>query len=156
MVIPTTGWPQGVTQNPAAPPDWGWRVHIVVDTRPDLQRPPAVRPEPLTNGTPDVNTSMAGYRAVVARHQKQVDNMNHDRQIVFASNLGIVRFQRDGTVLTASHDLFAVHLAPFDTRALPYTRHEVQLTADAQEQPPFVSTVPAPLDVRGRSAADNS
>jgi hypothetical protein len=156
VVIPTTGWPQGVTQNPAAPPDWGWRVHIVVDTRPDLQRPPAVRPEPLTNGTPDVNTSMAGYRAVVARHQKQVDNMNHDRQIVFASNLGIVRFQRDGTVLTASHDLFAVHLAPFDTRALPYTRHEVQLTADAQEQPPFVSTVPAPLDVRGRSAADNS
>ena len=143
-ILPTIGWPAGTTQTSITPPDWAWRVHIVRDRRPDAQRPPAVRPESLRNGTPDIPANLAGYRSAVARHQVQVDNMNHDRQMVFASNLGVVRFERTGTVLTAFQDLFAVHRPPFDSRPLPYTRHAVRLTADPQEKQPVI---PPPVAV---------
>jgi hypothetical protein len=56
---------------------------------------------------------------------KQLDNMNHDRQIVFASNLGLVRFERPDGRLRAIHELFAAHRD--EPLPLIYARHQIDL-----------------------------
>lgn len=141
VLLPSHGWPRGTTQNHDRPPDWAWRAHIPIDDRLDLQRPEGVRPtQTLVPGNPnaDIKLDLDGYRRVAARHAAELNNINHDRQIVFASNLGVITFERTAGVLEAVQDLYALHVAPFDQKPEPYTRHKIALSAKPTEIQPEV------------------
>jgi hypothetical protein len=154
VLLPTEGWPAGTTENPLRPPDWTWRMDVVRDERPESERPASVRPVDLVPGDPgaDVATDLDGYRGAIVRHvkhmDKHADNLAHARQILFASNLGQVHFERrpdpDGR-LHAVHQLHA--LAAHDLAATGPSivmRHEVALdvTPDSpiehRQRPTFV------------------
>jgi hypothetical protein len=135
VLLPTEGWPGGTAENPARPPDWTWRAHIVRDERPDAARPESARPSPLVPPG-DVLLDVEGYRRTAVRHVKQLDHLNHQRQLVFASNLGRVRFERPGGTLTAVQELFAVHPdAAEPERPEIHTRHVVALETPAGQTP---------------------
>jgi hypothetical protein len=108
VLLPTHGWPAGTAENPARPLDWTWRAHIVRDQRPDAERPAAARPSPLVPGG-DVLLDVDGYRRAAVRHVKQLDNLNHGRHLLFASNIGRLRFERREGALVAIQELFAAH-----------------------------------------------
>ena len=137
VLLPTEGWPAGTLENPLRPPDWSWRMDIVRDERPDSERPTSVRPADLVPGDPtaDVSTNLDGYRKTIVRQVKQMDkekdNLAFARQILFASNLGQVNFERhaapDGR-LHAVHQLYAIaaHEAAATSPSV-VMRHEVAL-----------------------------
>jgi hypothetical protein len=135
VLLASEGWPAGTVENPSKPPDWSWRVDIVRDDRPDMQRASIVRPPDLVPGSPttDVTTNLDGYRKAMVRHVKQMDkqsdNLAHARQVLFASNLGQVRFERGADqILRGVHELYA--LAAHESAAtLPavVTRHQIPL-----------------------------
>jgi hypothetical protein len=126
VLIPATGWPETVTFN--RPPDWSWRAHVVLDPRPDAERPEIARPAPLPEGT-DAAT-VDGYRQLVARHVKQFKASTHGRQILMANNLGRIRFEQTPEALHAVQELFTVHpKAPDPKKAEVYTLQRVQLAA---------------------------
>jgi hypothetical protein len=137
VLLPTEGWPDGTAENPQRPPDWTWRLDIVRDERPDSQRPTSVRPADLVPGNPsaDVTTNLDGYRKAIVRHvkhmDKQKDNLAHARQILFASNLGQVHFERrpapDGRLYSV-HQLHAISTTDLAAvRPSVVMRHEVAL-----------------------------
>jgi hypothetical protein len=139
-LLPTVGWPAGTVENPLRPPDWAWRMDLpLVDTRPDAERPAPVRPETLVPGSPDVDvaTNLDGYRRAAVRHVKQLEDFNHGRQLLFASNIGVVSFTRSTPAsLEAVHELLAVHpQSAVQTRGEVFTRHVVPLIVDAQDRP---------------------
>jgi len=117
-LLPTEGWPPGTNENIAKPPDWAWRLDIIRDERPEAARSPNVRPVDLVPGNPnaDVAGNLDGYRRAAARHvkhlDKQVDNLLTAREMLFASNLGLVRFERPAGSppgpLTAVQELWAL------------------------------------------------
>jgi len=103
-----TGWPAGTTLNQT--PDWSWRLKLALDDRPDdtaaNARPEKIRVGPIT---PDVNPQSgdphAAYRKVLARHV-EIFKKGAARRVVWDSNIGIVRFARDGAGnITATQDL---------------------------------------------------
>ena len=40
MLMPTFGWPEGTTVDPAKLPDWSWRLKPTLDVRQESERPP--------------------------------------------------------------------------------------------------------------------
>ena len=129
-MIPATGWPEGTAE--ARPPDWAWRAHVLLDERADAERPEPARPAPLPAGT-DAST-LEGYRQVAARHVKQFRRMKHGRQIMFANNLGVIRFEvagRNGKkTLDVIQELYAAHIeAPNPAKPELYTLHRFPLAA---------------------------
>ena len=138
-LLPTVGWPTGTVENPLRPPDWAWRMDIPVDTRPEAQRPEPVRPESLVPGDPnaDIVANRDGYKRAAVRHVKQLRDFNFTRQLLFASNLGIVTFRRPTpTTLEVAQDLMAVHPdSAVQGRAEVFTRHVIPLTVPAEERP---------------------
>jgi hypothetical protein len=138
-LLPTGGWPAGTVENAARPPDWAWRMDIPIDTRPDAERPLPVRPETLVPGSPgiDIAANREGYRRAAVRHVKQLADLNHARQLLFASNLGIVTFRRPTpTTIEAIQELMAVHPeSAVQTRGEVFTKHVVPLTVPAQDRP---------------------
>jgi len=154
VLLPTEGWPEGTTENPQRPPDWTWRMDVIRDERTDSERSTSVRPVDLVPGDPeaDVAADLAGYRKAIVRHvkhmDKQKDNLAHARQILFASNLGAVHFERrpePDNRLHAVHQLYAI--AAHDlaaTQPSVVMRHEVALdvTPDSpvehRQRPTFV------------------
>jgi hypothetical protein len=136
VLVPTHGWPEGATL--ARPPDWSWRMRVVVDERPDAERP---EPSRLLGLDGELEGDFdEGYRQIAARHASQLKKFNHSRQIIFANNLGVVRFLGEADTLTAVHELLTVHPEAADPR-LPevYARHEVALGATAEEPPTITS-----------------
>jgi hypothetical protein len=126
-------------------------MDIVRDDRPDTQRAASVRPPDLVAGSPttDVAPDLDGYRRAMVRHikhmDKERDNLTHTRQILFASNLGQVHFERGADqVLRGVHELYA--LAANESaanRPAIVTRHEIALDvpstapADQRARPTF-------------------
>jgi hypothetical protein len=154
VMIPTEGWPEGTTINPAHPPDWSWRLDVVRDTRKDSERPAPARPEPLDPASPeadvslpdgsDTETGSEAYRRIAARHALQLERFNNSRQILFASNLGVVRFEKREvsvagapTIITdAIHELYSTHPeADEPERPELYTRHVVPLRNPLEKRP---------------------
>jgi hypothetical protein len=126
VLIPSTGWP--ATAAFTRPPDWRWRAHVVLDQRPDAERPEITHPAPLPAGTDPA--TVAGYRQLVARHVKQFKASTHGRQILMANNLGRIHFEQTADSLTAVQELFAVHpLAPDPTKPEVYTVQRIQIAA---------------------------
>jgi hypothetical protein len=135
VLLPTHGWPQGTAENPGSPPDWTWRAHIVRDERPYAERPASARPSPLVPAG-DALLDLEGYRRAAVRHVKQLDNLNHQRQLLFASNLGMVRFERRDGTLTAIHELLAAHPdAPVPEQPELHARHVVALESPGESRP---------------------
>ncbi|HYW88416.1 MAG TPA: hypothetical protein VFB50_11635, partial [Chloroflexota bacterium] len=78
-----------------------------------------------------------GYRRAAVRHVKQLPDLNHARQLLYASNLGVVTFRRPTpTTLEAIHELMALHPeSPAQNRGEVFTRHVVPLDVGPQERP---------------------
>jgi hypothetical protein len=143
VLLPTEGWPDGTTENATHPPDWAWRLEVIRDVRPDASRPRAVQAAELIPGSPgqDIQGNLEGYRRVAVRHAKQLDNIEHTRQILFASNFGLIYF--DGT--NVIQDLFAAHpKAVQPDQPDVFSRHVISLQAPAGEAPRIPQPEAAP------------
>ncbi len=98
VLLPTRGWPAGTTVT--QPSDWSWRLRFSADPRPDDSSPDA-RPEKIriADVQPDVNLSVgdahAAYQKVLARHL-DVFKKAAARRVVWDSNVGVIKFERDG------------------------------------------------------------
>ena len=108
VLLPTHGWPAGTTLNQV--PDWSWRLTLSADPRPDdtsaTARPEKIRVPPIT---PDVDPLLGdpreAYRKVLVRHA-QIFKKGAARRVMWDSNVGLIRFTRDGAGnMTASQDL---------------------------------------------------
>jgi hypothetical protein len=151
VLVPTFGWPPIVTNDQ---PDWAWRVSWLRDARADNERPPMVQPASLfpldtSKKNADIErTDLENYAHVAERHARQLDRLAYSRQVLFASSLGVITFQKrteqqnnqDVDVLYAIQDLYTVQPDPQELVSRPkplvYTRHETPLRD-------LSSTVPA-------------
>jgi hypothetical protein len=149
-MLPTYGWPKGSVINPAALPDWSWRVEAIFDLRPDAARPPAIRPLDIEVDAEAMLTEIGapraldGYHAAVARHQRAVETLRNSRQMLFRSNFGVVRFEERSGVLHAIHELYTAARLPEDVGSAElkpdlFVLHEAALEAPAAIRPEQLS-----------------
>jgi hypothetical protein len=133
VLLPTHGWPAGTTV--ARAPDWSWRFRPVRDVRPIAERPEPARPAVLDehNATADAALTIEGYRLAAQRHARQLDKVGFTTQVLFESNLGVVRLDRTGGRLSAIHELHA--RPPGATDPGIYTLHSVVLEHAAGDPP---------------------
>lgn len=156
--LPVHGWPEDSSRpatDPAARtrvradkrPDFSWTLRPVFDTRPDTEpttRPTQARPVVFT-GTPPSQAALDGkgegafqaYAQVALRHFRQLDRLSHSRQILFRSNLGVVRFEAQGERLFAVHQLVTVLPDPLNRADTPHLlAPEVVMEQRAELTPP--------------------
>ena len=148
-LLPTLGWPDDTTVNPAQRPDWSWRVEPVFDLRADDKRPAPIQQfkfgdasgvqVALTEaGGPN---AIKGLHAVAARQQHSLETLKNSRQILFRSNFGLVRFERrEGGVLHAIHEMYTAARRPEETGTEPllpelFVLHEAALAAPGAVRP---------------------
>ena len=130
VTVPSAHWPQGTTMTT---PDACWRLDMVRDGRPDAQRELFVRPDPLpTFDTAKLEESAAKIASAHAAHLRS-GKLRFSRGAVFESNVGLVRFEREGTDLVACHDLYA-H-PPRENRAALVAAHRVNLQRFDERRP---------------------
>ena len=106
VLIPTFGWPEGTEIAAGRDADWSWRSHSVLDERPEADRDPQIRLQPVAPGTTE--RTVAALRAIAARHIQQAKKVNFTRQILFKANIGLVSFDKTDGTLRVTHDLYAV------------------------------------------------
>ncbi|HKR33536.1 MAG TPA: hypothetical protein VJT10_01790 [Steroidobacteraceae bacterium] len=147
-LLPTLGWPDDTTINPAQRPDWSWRVDPIFDLRADDARPAPIQPfkfgdasgvqVALTEaGGPN---SVKGFHAVAGRQQHALETLKNSRQILFRSNFGLVRFERREGVLHAIHEMYTAARRPEETGTEPllpalFVLHEAALSAPGATRP---------------------
>ncbi|MET0577771.1 MAG: hypothetical protein ABW122_03875, partial [Ilumatobacteraceae bacterium] len=175
VMIPTWGWPDDNTVappdpgydplkatrvNPAAPPDWRWRIEALRDERPDIERPESIRAleldhERIAADLADPETMLDAYQAIAARHQHALGHLRGARQILFRSNYGVCRFEDAGGALTAVHEVYTAfadpdHPTPEEPKAAPYLVQRAPLVPAAGERPPERLRVSA-IEIPGRA-----
>ena len=103
VLLPSRNWPPGTTVGPRRA-DFGWRLDLVRDERPDDRRPEFARVGVVPDFDPaDVDGSC---REIATVHAAAVDRLRLGRGVMYESNLGLVRFERDDDGgLVACHDL---------------------------------------------------
>lgn len=136
VLIPGEGWPDNTMIN--RPPDFQWRAKELRDQRPDDQRPEAAKLDPLNETNTDITPNLDAYRKVLVRHAKQLTQMLNSRQILFANNVGRVRFEKDGETVVAIQELYTAF--PFvgaETLEKPalFTLHKVPLSSPSEKKP---------------------
>jgi hypothetical protein len=120
VLVNPRGWPEGTRADRR--PDTAWRFSLLIDQRPDADRPPQAAPAPIASefDPRDIPTS---YANIARRHASLLDDtLRHSRSVLYTPNLGLVRFEQEGGgPLTAIQELFAgqdkpatVHRAPLD------------------------------------------
>ncbi|HTE44556.1 MAG TPA: hypothetical protein VK636_04865 [Gemmatimonadaceae bacterium] len=138
-LLPAGGWPAGtVIPVGAPPPDWRWRMQLQRDVRPDSVRPAPLR-QPALAAASELNEADAlpAYRAITTRHQTMAaTRFEFLRQIVFQSNVAVVRLSKPGTDVVLQHVLIS-QSAPDSVTGAENTVHEVSLAA-SKEPPPGV------------------
>ncbi|HKU15279.1 MAG TPA: hypothetical protein VJQ52_12865 [Steroidobacteraceae bacterium] len=148
-LLPTLGWPDDTTIDPAQRPDWSWRAEPIFDLRADADRPPPIQLKKFSD-PPEVETALAGadaatvisgYQAVAARQQRSLETLKNSRQILFRSNFGLVRFERraDG-VLHAVHEMYTGARLPEEAGTEPlkpqlFVLHEAALAVTGAVRP---------------------
>jgi hypothetical protein len=158
MLMPTFGWPEGTTVDPAKLPDWSWRLKPTLDLRKDADRPPpgqlrALNPPDtrvqsiIANHTEPGNELMA-YATIATRHMDQFDKLRHSRHMLFRANFGLVRFER-APDLTAVHEVYTAlpdpNLAPGAAPAvLPYLLQRASLDGRADDVRPELAPMQPP------------
>lgn len=146
VMVPTYGWPEGSTINPNELPDWSWHVKPVLDLRPDLARPEATRPPKIEEKTVVENLGgdrpVEGFQALAACHQDVMGKLRNSRQILFRSNVSLVRFERRGpdNALHAIHEVYSEYRHPnqIGSDRLPaaaFMVHEVALAVKGVARP---------------------
>jgi len=158
MLMPTFGWPEGTTVDPAKLPDWSWRVKPTLDVRPESERPPPGQLRKLDPPEPRVQSILANhaepgkelmaYATIAARHMDQFDKLRHSRQILFRSNFALVRFERTPD-LTAVHEVYTAlpdpNAAPgTPLQVLPYLVQRASLDGHAEEVRPELAPMQPP------------
>ncbi len=140
-LIPAGGWPAGTAFPDDKPPDWRWRLTVLRDERHEAELPPRLR-QPLFTSAQELSPgdSFNGYQAVAARHQQvTMDRFEHLRQLVFKSNIAVVRILRDADGgLRLRHSLYSADAAGSASFA-EGTRHEA-LLSPSPEPPPTLQT----------------
>ena len=148
-LLPTLGWPDDTTINPAQRPDWSWRAEPIFDLRADDARPPPIRQLAFEDtaaveaalAAADPKDAIAGYQAVAARQQYSLESLKNSRQILFRSNFGLVRFERrEGGVLHAIHEMYTGARLPAEAGTEPllpqlFVLHEAALQAPGAVRP---------------------
>lgn len=158
MLMPTFGWPEGTTVDPAKLPDWSWRLQPMIDVRKESERPPPAQlraldpPELrlqsiLANHAEPGKETMA-YATIAARHMDQFEKLRHSRQILFRSNFAQVRFER-GPDLVAVHEVYTAlpdpNAAPgTPPKVLPYLVQRASLDGHAEEVRPELAPMQPP------------
>ncbi|HEY8611162.1 MAG TPA: hypothetical protein VIL69_07705, partial [Roseomonas sp.] len=101
-LLRTEGWPKGVAEDPASPPDWAWRMITSRDSRPDEERGAALA-EPAARIAEKVKTAIdlprgldRAKRAAEAHAAALGDRFMPLREAVLANNVGIIRFEVNG------------------------------------------------------------
>jgi hypothetical protein len=147
-LLPTLGWPDDTTINPAQRPDWSWRVEPIFDLRADDARPPPIRALEFEDtaaveaalAAADPKDAIVGYQAVAARQQYSLESLKNSRQILFRSNFGLVRFERRAGVLHAIHEMYTGARLPKEAGTEPllpqlFVLHEAALQAPGTVRP---------------------
>jgi hypothetical protein len=140
-LLPAKGWPIGTDfkqkDDKDVVPDWRWRMDLLVDQRPDGDRPVGVQPPPPG---PDIDPSnpgtlMSNYFQAAARHQQMVaDHKSHLRRLVFPAGIGLVTFPEIGGTRHVRHVVLSRTLGnpdAFDEN----TVHEAPLEPTTDPQP---------------------
>jgi len=158
MLMPTFGWPEGTTVDPAKLPDWSWRLKPTLDVRKESERPPPGQllaldpPEPrlqsILVGHAEPGNELMAYATIVTRHMDQFEKLRHSRQILFRSNFALVRFER-APDLTAVHEVYTAlpdpNAAPATTpQVLPYLVQRASLDGHAEEVRPELAPMQPP------------
>ena len=106
---------------------------MVRDARPDSAREAFVRPDPLpTFDLAKLADSSAKIASAHAGHFRS-GKLRFSRGALYVSNLGFVRFEREGTDLVACHDLYS-H-PPRENRAALVAAHRVNLQRFDERRP---------------------
>jgi hypothetical protein len=156
LLLPTRGWHGAHTDGD---PDWAWRVSPIGDIRQDKDRPKMTQPASLFPDDADKKdddvgkTDIDGYQRIAERHSRQLKRLNNSRQILFASSLAVVTFQKrkeknrqqkEIEIIYAIQELFTIQSDPEELTARPkpqvYTRHEVPLQ-DVIQDPPTINPI---------------
>jgi hypothetical protein len=145
MLIPTTGW-RGSKVDVAA--EWAWRAAPLRDVRPESERPRLTQTDTLFPDAPArkaediVKPDLEGYHRAAERHARQLSKLQNTRQVLFASSLGLVRFEKRpeksadgkadvGDVVYAIQELYTAVPDPAELTTPPkplvYARHEAPL-----------------------------
>ena len=158
MLMPTFGWPEGTTVDPAKLPDWSWRLKPTLDLRKESDRPPPAQLRALDPPETRVQSILANhaepgkelmaYATVAVRHMDQFDKLRHSRQILFRSNFALVRFDRSPD-LTAVHEVYSAlpdpNAAPgTPQKVLPYLVQRASLDGHAEEVRPELAPMQPP------------
>jgi hypothetical protein len=140
-LLPTRGWPTGVSVPDDKKPEWSWRLQLVRDVRPDSDLPPDIQ---LTSelklanelNPADASTHIPVYRTIAARHQRaaQGNRFQQFRQIVFTPNIGVVELTGADATLAVKHTLLSRRTVD-DNKGAPNTVHVIPL-APTTDQPP--------------------
>src|SRR5678815_4920228 len=151
-LMPPQILPKGTKLNDSKRPNWSWRSEVMLDERPDSERPAPAQPDLLDPANPnaDVPNDKAGIRRAANRHLRQFEKLGNSRQILFRNNLGLVRFEKRGDALVMIHELYAAVPDPADPLNKPptpqlYTRHEARL----DNLNPFDATKPEDVPDNG-------
>ncbi len=156
--LPAHGWPADASRpetDPAARtrvradkrPDFSWTLRPIFDTRPDTEpttRPVMARPVPLSGTPPTLaafeakgESAFRAYAQVATRHFRQLDRLSHSRQILFRSNLGVVRFEAEGARRFAVHQVITVLPDPLNRADTPHLlKPEVVMEQRGELTPP--------------------
>jgi len=138
-LLPAEGWPAGTAFPSDQPPDWRWRLTVQRDPRPETTLPTALR-QPLFAPSDELDESEAlpGYHTIAARHQTAASTrFEFLRQMVFKSNIGIVRLTKDASGnIVLSHTLIS-ESGPDAVTGTEATVHEISL-APSPKPPPEI------------------
>ena len=138
-LLPAEGWPAGTSFPADKPPDWRWRLTVQRDPRPETDLPTALR-QPVFAASDELDESnpLPGYRAIATRHQTAAaTRFEFLRQMVFKSNIGIVRLTKDSSgAITLRHTLVS-ESAPDAVTGTEATVHEIPL-APSPKPPPEI------------------
>jgi hypothetical protein len=147
-LLPTLGWPDDTTVNPSQRPDWSWRVEPIFDLRADDQRPAPIQQFKFGDASGVQTTlteaggpnSVKGFHAVAGRQQHSLETLKNSRQILFRSNFGLVRFERQDGVLHAVHEMYTAARRPEETGTEPllpqlFVLHKAALAAPGAKRP---------------------
>jgi hypothetical protein len=147
-LLPTLGWPDDTTINPAQRPDWSWRVEPILDVRADDKRPAPIQQFKFGDASgvqsalvqPGGADSIKGLHAVAGRQQHSLETLKNSRQILFRSNFGLVRFERREGVLHAIHEMYTAARRPEESGTEPllpqlFVLHEAALAAPGAKRP---------------------
>jgi len=114
-LLPAAGWPPDTAFPAARPPDFSWRLALVRDERPDDKRPPGLEQPTLADdlvvddAAPVADDELLdGYRALARRHQRMaLTRFEYLRQVVFQTNIGLVRLKRSASGIEVEHLLIS-------------------------------------------------